>query len=176
MAASLWQTRSNAYEHLKTVVDPATRNLHIKRKGVKNTKERTYASIFIATNHADAFVIPENDRRIAVLENGKPLTGDYWGQFHAWRRNPANVAAFVGALRQVDLAGYDPYLAPPMTAAKADMVESGASELDRALAHAMAGLHDTLVVKEQILLRIEDYLSDNNVEVPDDWQGPCASA
>ncbi len=165
-----WQTRSNAYEHLKTVVDPATRNLHIKRKGVKNTKERTYASIFIATNHADAFVIPENDRRIAVLENGKPLTGDYWAKFHAWRRDPANVAAFVGELRKVDLASYDPYLAPPMTAAKADMVESGASELDRAFVHAMAGLTNTLVVKEQIILRVEDYLADNNVEVPDDWQ------
>ena len=36
--------------------------------------------------------------------------------------------------------------------------------------HALAGLANTLVVKEQIILRIEDYLSDNNVEVPDDWQ------
>ncbi len=165
-----WQTRSNAYEHLKTVVDPATRKLHVKRKGVKNTKERTYASIFIATNHGDAFVIPENDRRIAVLENGPPMAGEYWTKFHEWRRNKANVAAFVAELLTIDLAGYNPYLAPPMTAAKADMVEAGASELDRAMEHALTGLANTLVVKEQIVLRIEDYLSDNNVEVPDDWQ------
>jgi len=34
----------------------------------------------------------------------------------------------------------------------------------------MAGLADTLIVKEQIILRMEDYLLDNSVEVPDDWQ------
>jgi len=97
-------------------------------------------------------------------------SGEYWTKFHEWRRNKANVAAFVAELLTIDLAGYNPYLAPPMTAAKADMVEAGASELDRALEHALAGLANTLVVKEQIILRIEDYLSDNNVEVPDDWQ------
>jgi hypothetical protein len=105
-----------------------------------------------------------------VLENGPPMAGEYWTKFHEWRRNKANVAAFVAELLTIDLAGYNPYLAPPMTAAKADMVEAGASELDRALEHALAGLANTLVVKEQIILRIEDYLSDNNVEVPDDWQ------
>lgn len=167
---SSWQTRSNAYEHLKTVADPSTRNLHVKRKGVKNTKERTYASIFIATNHSDAFIIPANDRRIAVLENGPSEGGDYWDRFHTWRKNRANVAAFVRELLKVDLSDYKPYDPPAMTAAKADMVESGASELDRAFDAAMAGLRDTIVVKEQIILRIEDYLMDNNVEVPDDWQ------
>lgn len=165
-----WQVRSNAYEHLKTVVDPATRNLHIKRKGVKNTRERTYASIFIATNHADAFVIPANDRRIAVLENGQPMPAEYWAAFHAWRRDKANIGAFVAALKQIDLSAYNPYIAPPMTAAKAEMVEAGASDLDRAFAAALHGVTNTLVVKEQIILKIEDWLVENTAEVPDDWQ------
>lgn len=165
-----WQIRNNAYEHLKSVVDPAARNLHIKRKGVKNTRERTYASIFIATNHGDAFIIPPNDRRIAVLENGQPMSAEYWGVFHAWMKNPANVAAFARELLAVNTSAYNPYLAPPMTAAKSEMVEAGTSELDRALAVALAGLVDTFVVKEQVLLKIEDYLSDNDAEVPDDWR------
>jgi len=167
---SSWQVRANAYEHLKTVVDPATRNLHIKRKGVKNTRERTYASIFIATNHADAFVIPANDRRIAVLENGQPMPAEYWAAFHAWRRDKANIGAFVAALKQIDLSAYNPYIAPPMTAAKAEMVEAGASDLDRAFAAALHGVTNTLVVKEQIILKIEDWLVENTAEVPDDWQ------
>lgn len=165
-----WQVRNNAYEHLKTVVDPAARNLHVKRKGVKNTRERTYASIFIATNHGDAFIIPPNDRRIAVLENGQPMPPEYWAAFHKWMKEPANVAAFTRELLAIDLADYDPYMAPPMTASKSEMVELGSSELDRALTVAMTGLADTFVVKDQILLKIEDYLTDNDADVPDDWR------
>jgi hypothetical protein len=167
---SSWQTRNNAYEHLKAIIDPGEHHTEVLRKGGKNGPGRTYCSILVLTNHMDSVVLPNNDRRLAILENGKPMPQEYWTAFHAWLANPANVGAFREELLAIDLAGYNPFEAPMMTAAKAEMVESGSSELDRALAHAMAGLSNTLIVKEQIILRVEDYLADNNVEVPDDWQ------
>lgn len=167
---SKWQSRSNAYEHLKSIIDPSNDHITVVRKGAKNFSGRTFASIVVMTNHADALILPAGDRRLAILENGQPQSQDYWTAFHAWLSNPENISAFASELIEVSLEGYNPYTAPPMTAAKADMVEAGASELDRALEHAMAGLADTLIVKEQIILRMEDYLLDNSVEVPDDWQ------
>lgn len=165
-----WQTRSNAYEHLKAIIDPGEHNTEVLRKGGKNGPGKTYCSILVLTNHMDSVVLPHNDRRLAILENGKPMPQEYWTAFHAWLSNPANVGAFRAELLAFDRIGYNPFEAPMMTAAKAEMVEAGSSELDRAFDVAMQGLANTLVVKEQILLRVEDYLADNNVFVPDDWQ------
>ncbi|MFA5899570.1 MAG: primase-helicase family protein, partial [Hyphomicrobium sp.] len=164
-----WQARTNAYEHLKGVVDPSGRGIHIKRKTVKNFKGHTYASIFIATNHSDALVIPPNDRRFAVLENGAPLSGEYWTHFHAWRASRANVAAFVAELHKVDLTGYNPYVAPPMTASKADMIDAGLSDIDRAADLVMATLPGALLTREQFLLRMEDTIIAEGYEFPEDW-------
>ena len=167
---SRWQARTNAYEHLKGVVDPSGRGIHIKRKTVKNSKGRTYASIFIATNHSDALVIPPNDRRFSVLENGPPMSGEYWVRFHAWRSSRANVAAFVEELQKVDLTGYNPYVAPPMTAAKADMIDAGLSDIDRAADKVIETLPGALLTKEQFILRMEDAVIAEGYEFPDDWQ------
>lgn len=165
-----WQTRSNAYEHIKSIVDPAVSHITVVRKGSRNTPGRTFASTLIFTNHYDAVIIPNGDRRLAILENGQPQTQEYWTGVYAWIRKPENIAAFVKGLLELPMGDYSPFAVPMMTAAKAEMISAGTSELDRALDHALVGLKDTLLVKEQIILRIEDYLSDNNVEVPDDWQ------
>lgn len=167
---SSWQTRNNAYEHLKSIIDPSENDIEVLRKGASNGPGKTYASILVLTNHMDSVVLPANDRRLAILENGKPMPEEYWTAFHKWRAVPENVGAFRAELLQVNLAGYNPYGLPMFTAAKSEMVEAGTSELDRALAVALSGLVDTFVVKEQVLLKIEDYLSDNDVEVPDDWR------
>lgn len=165
-----WQARSNAYEHLKGVIDPSNTFITVVRKGLKNVAARTFASIIVMTNHADALILPNGDRRFSIMENGGTQPQEYWTKFYAWLDKPENITAFINELVALPLGNYSPFEPPAMTAAKADMVESGASELDRAFDAAMAGLKDTIVVKEQIVLRIEDYLSDNNVEVPDDWQ------
>jgi hypothetical protein len=115
-------------------------------------------------------ILPVGDRRFAIMENGGTKPQEYWTAFHAWVDNPANVTAFIDELVALPLGNYNAFEPPPMTAAKSEMVESGTSEMDRALAHALAGLTDTFIVKEQIILRIEDYLIDNDVEVPDDWR------
>lgn len=167
---SRWQARNNAYEHLKTIVDPNPRNLLVKRKGIKNTDERTFASFFIASNHSDALVIPSNDRRFAVLENGAPAATTLWSAVYAWLAVPANVGAFARHLLTVDLAGYNPYDVPPMTAAKADMIDAGTSDIDKAGAIVLATCAGALMVKEQFILLLEDAMNAEGYQFPEDWQ------
>jgi hypothetical protein len=168
---SRWQSRANAYEHLKNIVDPGDeRTVHVKRKGSKNTTERTFASFFIASNHGDALVIPSNDRRFAILSNGTAPSNEFFAEYYRWLGVPANVAAFARELLAVDLAGYNPFVAPPMTAAKADMVDAGTSDLDRAAAAVLTKPAGALMVKEQFLLLIEAVMLTEGYEFPEDWQ------
>ena len=169
-AGSKWDAKNQAYEHLKNIVDPANTRQQIVRKGLANFQAMTFASILIMTNHADALVIPAEDRRFFIVENGANQSADYWLAFHAWRSNPANVAALVQALHEVDLTGYNPYQAPPMTRAKAEMIYAGTSELDRAMAHVLDSLPGKLVVRLQVEHALERYASENAVIFPEEWQ------
>lgn len=169
-SVSKWQARSNAYERLKEIVEPGSTTTNIMRKGSKNGPARSFCSIMVMTNHMDSVVLPLNDRRLAVLSNGTSMPQSYWDLFHAWLSDPANVAAFVRELVQIDLAGYSPFAAPPMTAAKADMVEAGVSEIDRLMGEVMATYANTLICREQVVLRFEDSLAEHDLELPDDWR------
>lgn len=164
-----WQARSNAYEHLKEVVDPGRGRVQAVRKGRQNGPANTYASIIVATNHADSVVLPINDRRFFICENGAPQEPEYWEALQAWMDVPANIGAFIVALKEFGIVGYNPYAPPPMTASKLDMIDAGASELDRVMERAMGGFANTLLVKEQVLLRVEDMVAEMAIELPDDW-------
>lgn len=167
---SKWQVRQNAYEHLKNIVDPGHHDIYIKRKGLGNYQGRTYASVLVMTNHMDSMVLPQNDRRFAILENGAIQSQEYWDRVHAWRNDPKNIGAFVAALRLTDISEYKPFVAPPMTHAKRDMVDAGESALDKAVEYVIGGFEGPLLAREQLLLALENYKADYNVEFPDEWR------
>lgn len=167
---SRWQNRNTAYEALKDIVDPGEKHFRVARKSVKNGKGVSYISLIVATNHSDALVIPSKDRRFAVLENGLPQPQEYWDQFHKWMRQEENVSAFVRSILAVDLAGYSPHTAPPMTRAKLDMIEAGASDIDRVMEEVLNAMPGRLAVKDQVMLHIEDYLAVHSVEMHDEWR------
>lgn len=167
---SKWQAKSNAYEHLKTIVDPGNHAIQVVRKGSRNGPGRTFASVIVLTNHADALILPANDRRFSIIENGENQTQEFWDDYNLWVHKPENIAAFVAGLVAYPLGDYSPYALPPMTAAKHEMVDAGVSELDKAMDAVLADLPAPLVVKEQVVLRIEAWLADNDVEVADDWR------
>ena len=167
---SKWQARSNAYENLKEIIDPGKQHIDVKRKGAKNGQARTFASILVFTNHGDSIILPKGDRRLSILENGTPPGEAFFKVFYDWLSVPANVGAFVARLRQTDLSDYSAYTAPPMTASKSEMIDAGMSDLDRVFNRVMANFTDTLLVREQVLLRMEDDIADSSVEMPDDWK------
>jgi hypothetical protein len=131
---------------------------------------RTSASLLIMTNHADSVAIPKGDRRIAVLENGQKQSQEYWNRFRSWMNEDANVGAFVEQLKKYPLEGYHPFAPPPLTHAKADMIDASTSALDQAVNHVLGEMTGSLLTREQLVFALERYVIEYSVEMPMDWQ------
>ena len=145
---------SNAFEHLKELVDPAQREVYISRKGLPNYTSPTFCSFIIATNHADALPLPADDRRFAVLENGDPMSQQLAAAVHAWLADERNISALANYLRHLYLADYSPYAPPPKTNAQAQMTELNMSELDHAVAGAIDSLPSEVFTVRQVIARL----------------------
>ena len=162
---SAYQAKHDVYEHLKEVVEPRPTMREVVVKGRDNYHATSCMSTLIMTNNTDAIPLPEDDRRFAVLTNGRKRDEEFWTALNAWMGNPANIAAFVEWLEAVDLEGYDPYGIPIMTRAKMAMVAGNESELDVAVARAL-GEMDGFFVMEQALKKI----AEGDEELPDKWK------
>ncbi len=166
-----YQAGVGAYERLKEIVDPAPRKISLVRKGRPNGQGRTCCTVIVATNHKNAVIVPANDRRLAVLTNGAPADPEFWIAVNAWMENPANIGAFMAWLRgAVSLDDYSPYVAPPQTAAKTDMVEAGVSDLDTVFREALGDLKGPIVSKMQLLHRMSKVFEEHDFEAPDNWE------
>lgn len=130
-----WEARKIAYERLKSICEPIARPMHIKRKYGRNSTEMVYASLLVSSNHDDALAIEPGDRRLIVIDNTTTRLVDVpqldnW--IHRWHEDPANLGRLYRWLgqRAIDGVRYDPFGAPPDTAAKRRMVDAGQSDLD----------------------------------------------
>ncbi len=132
--AGRWHIRKTAFERLKRVVDTTTTRMQIKRKYGANTQETIYASLLIATNHADCLAIPPGDRRLIIVENGTVTLDDapngLRDRIDEWAQRDENIAALHAELL-VPAQSYDPFGQPPMTRAKERMTELAQSDLDK---------------------------------------------
>ena len=131
-----WQQRHMAYERLKAVCDPVAGKMYVKRKYGRNSTERVFASVLISSNHNDALAIDAADRRLVVLDNTEtplPLADDaLYERILDWMDRPANIGALERWLLEcAKVSTYDPFGPAPSTPAKARMIESSQSDLDR---------------------------------------------
>lgn len=166
-----WQLRTNAYEHLKNIVDPGKQSTWVSRKVNKNSPSRIFSSIIIFTNHVDAIAIPPNDRRLTVLANGPAQPPDYWANIHAWIDDAANIGAFVRDLERVDLSDYNPYGAPLDTSMRRRMIDISASDLDILVDEAFASFEGDVAVFEQMRRYIEHAIQVyDDADLPDGWK------
>jgi len=167
---STYAAKQNTYEHLKSMVEV---NM-VERTFISKTRAAftamACASTIIATNHMDALPIPEGDRRFGVLGSGEPREPEYWERLRRWMDHQPNIAAFAAALLAVDLAGYSPYAAPPMTESKRAMVDSSKSDLDRAIDLAIANMPFEVMVLDQVIAAIRQGQAVYGFELPDRWQ------
>jgi len=133
--ATRYASRRGAYERLKILIDPMASMIYVKRKYGRNTTERTFASILIASNHIDALAIDKEDRRLIVLDcTRKPLSTApkrLRERIHAWYQDGRNIGALARFLiRHDQISKYSPYDEAPMTRAKKRMLEASQNDLD----------------------------------------------
>jgi hypothetical protein len=169
-SGSTYRTKHDTYERLKEIVDPRPQQKKIIAKGVRAFETLVCCSYWIFTNNPDALPIPREDRRFFVITNGEAQAPEYYEAVNRWMDDPANVAAFVRWLEQVDLAGYSPFAPPPMTDGKSSMTMLSETDLDRGFELAIANLTGEVMVPEQVIAAMRQAVDVYGLEYPDRWQ------
>lgn len=166
---SKWQNKAEAYEHVKGIIDPSSRRISVVRKTLRNIQATSFASVIVATNHNDMMVIPANDRRLAILRNGDGAPPEFWVRIRKWLDVQSNISALLADILLTDMEGFSAHAAPPMTLAKADMIETTESDLDRAATDILRNLAAPLLTREQFIMKLEDYAREHNPDFPEGW-------
>ncbi len=79
------------------------------------------------SNRPSAVFVEQADRRFFIWEVQTKAPQTFFDALDEWKNNPDNIAAIHHYLLNVDLTGFSPTSAPPMTSAKEDMIEAGRS-------------------------------------------------
>lgn len=168
--SSTYRTKHDVYERLKEIVDPRAQERLIVTHGSKAYPALVCTSYLIFTNNPDALPLPADDRRFWVGTNGEKREPEFWDRINRWLGDPANIAAFARHLTALDLAGFDPYAEPPMTAAKAAMTDLSASDIDRAFEEALTRLDGDLILPEQVTAQMRGLRDEWGFEFPDKFE------
>ena len=166
---SAYKAKHDVYEHLKEVVEPRPVERTFIRKGEGSVRAVSSASSLIMTNNPDCIPLPEDDRRFAVLTNGRPRDPEFWQYVNDWMLKQSNIAAFAQWLEAVDISEYDPFAPPLKTFAKGEMSEYNKTPLDTVLAEALDDM-DGFFVPEQVLRRMAELEMARKADLPDNWK------
>lgn len=108
---------------------------------------RNTVNYYFTSNHPDAFLLDNEDRRYFVHEirSGKLDLG-VARRYDEWYRTPEARAAMLYWMERVDLGNFDPRTPAPQTAAHAAMAELSGTEID--------GLAQRLLEAPDVVLRV----------------------
>jgi hypothetical protein len=119
---------------LKHVISGETAT--VNRKYQAEYEVRNCANFTFTSNHHDAFIIEDRDRRFFVHEVGaaalerRPPERWFTRDYDEWYKGAEAPGALMHYLLGVDLAGFDPRARAPETAARGDMVAASGGEAD----------------------------------------------
>lgn len=167
---SVFATKRDTYERLKELIEPRAELRHFVRHGLPPFTAYSYATFLIATNHIDALPLPAGDRRIWVGTCGEPREQEFWDEVNRWLDSGENIGAFSRWLEEIDLAGYSPYLPPPMTAGKRLMTEMSLSPIDGLLADAFERMPGEVLLPDQVIAAMRVLQPETGVELPHQWE------
>ena len=139
----------HGYETFKSFVDTRVTPIRVNPKYGKTRDDKLFFNLLVFSNHVDALVLPEADRRVCVLTNPterrepayyerleKSLEDDEPRRLYWWLKNR-------------DVSAYD-HVYPPMTAGKADMMDATQSPYDLILNEIKTNHESDLVTPESL--------------------------
>lgn len=122
---------------LKPVIAAPPEYLTIQRKGLAPYESVNRLQVVAFSNERMAITIPSNDRRWFVIwSDAFCMDPAASGRIWAWYK-AGGLASVAAWLHQRDVSAFNPGAAPPMTEAKAIMVESGMSGAESFLVELM---------------------------------------
>lgn len=123
---------------LKSIVTDARIEVHAKGRDSRNVPNRIV--ITASSNHRDAMYLEDGDRRWAVYElkpqrqwRTEVARARYFTLLHRFLASDRGSSAARGYFSELDLSGFDPQKAPPVTEAKRAMTEYSRSPEAEAL-------------------------------------------
>ena len=110
-------------------------------------------NFYFSSNRPDVLLLDANDRRFYIHEVlSKPLPAEFYLRYDAWMRGPDCGAAMHYYLKhEVDLTGFNPSAAPPMTAAKAKMIGLARTDIESWLTQLLDAPDEFLCLGEMKL-------------------------
>ena len=131
----------HTYETLKERIDIQMRPMWRNTKYGAARNDRIWFNAMIFSNHSDALVIPEEDRRFCVLTNtSKRQTLEYYERLHSSGTN-GEPARLYWYLKHRDVSGFDNVYAP-MTQGKLRMLDqtrSPVEDIENDISEALPG-------------------------------------
>ena len=145
----------SAYETFKTRIDTSPVAFRSNAKYGKTKDDTMWFNCLIFTNHADAMIIPEDDRRIAVLSNPTlKRDDDYYMGLHAALDDDAEARRFYWYLMRRDVRQFNP-AAPPMTPAKIQMIDASKSPIDEIHEHLIENMAGDVATRKQLTAHVK---------------------
>lgn len=130
---------AKAYNDMKDLIT-ADRAL-VNEKHMRQREWPIFATFAFLSNLHQPLMVEVNDRRIFYINSpAERREPEYYKNFAAWWQ--ANLGVIRHYLDGIDLAGFNPHAAPPMTASKLGLIAGSRSELVQELALAIAERHD----------------------------------
>ena len=125
----------HGYETFKSLVDTSPSPVRVNPKYGRTRSDQAYFNCLIFSNHVDAIIIPEGDRRVCVLTN--PVERRDYAYYERIEKGntDSEAAALYWWLKRRDVSEYDA-IYPPMTDAKSRMIGASLSagdEIERAV-------------------------------------------
>jgi len=139
------------YETFKQNVDTKVTSFLCNPKYGKVRTDYKYFNVLIFSNHADALMLPDNDRRVVVLSNPSERKGfDYYEALASAAGSDVEAAKLYWFLKNRDITGFDPVY-PPESEAKEKMVRMSSSVAEDIVACAEDILGGDLTTKTLLL-------------------------
>ncbi len=143
------------YETFKQVCDNTIVKMRTNPKYGKTREESLWFNTLIFTNHDDAMIIPEGDRRIAVFANPTVLKDEaYYQALHDSLDDGEGQRMYWWLMRR-DVSSFG-HVYPPDTPAKLQMMETSRSPADEIMDLVLEGLTGDLVTRDIIRNRVRE--------------------
>lgn len=109
-------------DKLKSII--TRRSAFIERKGVDSYERADIVNYLLFSNHSNAFRLEKGDRRYFIIETpAEKLSDEFYDEVGTWKNSDEGIQALMYFLLHVDLTGFSPTHAPPVTQAAKNMLE-----------------------------------------------------
>jgi len=146
--------KKDVYERLKSLVASAQEFTRVNEKNIPAYQIRNLQAWVLMSNHENAMALAEDDRRYFVIgsdvEKREP---EYYEATARAFKSRAVLSKLYRWLLDRDLSRFNPMAAPPMTHAKAMMIEHARPPLDRWFDHIFS---DEGIFAERTLITVSE--------------------